>query len=293
MSGSQPVSIPIEQYRRFYAEEIRAVAGLTQPRLVDAFATVPREKFLGEPPWQFAGELYLQRSAYQETREPRDMYHDVVVALKRERSLNNGLPSALAIWIAALEVVEGDAVYHVGCGTGYYTAILAEVVGPSGSVIAAEVEADLAERAAGSLRNYGHVSVRSGDGAGIDPGLCDRILINAGVTHPHAPWLQCLKEGGRMVMPLTVTMAPGLGKGLMVKITRRGEQFAAEVVSMVAIYSSTSVRDAAIEPQLSKAFESRELFKLKSVRMEAHDPVASCLFHGPAVCLSTEQGPTA
>lgn len=37
----------VNQYRRFYAEEIRAVASLTQARLVDAFARVPREKFLG------------------------------------------------------------------------------------------------------------------------------------------------------------------------------------------------------------------------------------------------------
>lgn len=74
----------------------------------------------------------------------------------------------------------------------------------------------------------------------------------------------------------------------MVKVTRLGSHFAAEVLSMVAIYSSTSNRDSAVEALLSKAFESRELLKLKSVRLEAHEPAATCLVHARPVCLSAE-----
>lgn len=278
----------VDQYRRFYAEEIRAVASLTQPRLVDAFARVPREKFLGPAPWQVAGELYMQPGNQREVNDPREVYHNVVIALKRAQNLNNGQPSALASWISALTLAEGHRVFHVGCGTGYYTAILAEVVGPAGAVIAAEVDSELAAQAAANLAPYSHVTVRPGDGAGIDPGPCDAILINAGVTHPHTAWLQSLKDGGRMVLPLTVAMSPGIGKGSMVRVTRHSDRFRAEVVSMVAIYSSTSVRDPAIEPLLNKAFESRELLKLKSVRVDAHDPAPTCLVHAPAVCLSAE-----
>lgn len=278
----------VDQYRRFYAEEIRAVASLTQPRLVDAFARVPREKFLGPEPWQVAGELYMQPGNLREVNDPRDVYHNVVIALKKAQNLNNGQPSALASWISALGLAEGHRVFHVGCGTGYYTAILAEVGGPAGTVIAAEVDSELAAQAAANLAPYSHVAVRAGDGAAIDPGPCDAILINAGVTHPHAAWLGSLKEGGRMVLPLTIAMSPGIGKGLMVRVTRQGDRFRAEVVSMVAIYSSTSVRDPGIEPLLNKAFESRELLKLKSVRVDAHDPAATCLVHAPAVCLSAE-----
>ena len=91
-----------------------------------------------------------------------------------------------------------------------------------------------------------------------------------------------------MVLPLSIAMSPGIGKGLMARVTRQGDRFRAEVVSMVAIYSSTSVRDPAIEPSLNKAFESRELLKLKSVRFDAHDPAATCLVHAPDVCLSAE-----
>lgn len=278
----------VDQYRRFYAEEIRAVASLTQVRLVDAFARVPREKFLGPAPWQVAGELYMQPGNQREVNDPRDVYHNVVVALKRSQNLNNGQPSALASWISALCLAEGHRVFHVGCGTGYYTAILAEVVGPAGAVIAAEVDSELAAQATANLVLYSNVIVHSGDGATVDPGLCDAILINAGVTHPHAAWLSSLKNGGRMVLPLTVAMSPEIGKGLMVRVTRQGDRFRAEVVSMVAIYSSPSVRDPGIEPLLNKAFESRQLLKLKSVRVDAHAPAATCLVHAPAVCLSAE-----
>src|SRR5581483_9194338 len=124
------------------------------------------------------------------------------------------------------------------------------------------------------------------DGATIDPGPCDAIFINAGVTHPHPAWLRCLKDAARMVLPLTVPMGPGFGKGLIVRVTRDGDRFRAEVLSMVAIYSSTSVRDSSLEPQLNKAFESRELLKLKSVRVDEHERTGTCLVHSPAVCLS-------
>jgi protein-L-isoaspartate(D-aspartate) O-methyltransferase len=54
----------------------------------------------------------------------------VLVAIDEKRLLNNGPPSFLAILIEALALQEGDHVVHVGCGTGYYSAILAEFVGP-------------------------------------------------------------------------------------------------------------------------------------------------------------------
>src|SRR5215471_18090698 len=134
----------IEQYRRFYADEICAVANLTDPRLVEAFARVPREKFLGPGPWELTGEMFLQPAGRRQTSDPRDLYHNVVVAIRKAKNLNNGQPSALAGWIAALGVKEGNRVYHLGCGTGYYTAILCEVAGPEGTVVAVEVDAELA-----------------------------------------------------------------------------------------------------------------------------------------------------
>lgn len=278
--------LTIEQYRQFYAEEVCAVAGIESAAMESAFARVPRERFLGPAPWRVPEENFLGTSRYRTVNRARDIYHNVLVALKSEQSLNNGQPSALAAWIAALELAPGARVYHVGCGTGYYTAIMAELVGSSGTVIAAEVEPELAAQAAENLREYDHVTVHSGDGAAIDPGPCDAMLINAGVTHPHLLWLDRLKEDGRMVLPLTAVFKASSGMGLMAKITRKRGAFPAEIVSMVGIYSSTSVRDPEIEPSLTKALTSRELLKLKSVRLDEHERADTCIVHSPRVCLS-------
>ena len=48
------------------------------------------------------------------------------------------------MWLAAADPKPGDHVVHIGIGTGYYTAILAELVGPTGRVTAIEYDASLA-----------------------------------------------------------------------------------------------------------------------------------------------------
>jgi protein-L-isoaspartate(D-aspartate) O-methyltransferase len=312
----------LEDCRAFYAQEVRWAANVSSQALIDAYACVPREKYLGPPPWQIASldmrALAIsgiggatQRKAdeprdaakpgpaaagrpvttYRTTDDPRDLYHNVVVALDAGRDLNNGQPSALALWIEALDLKPGDRVYHLGCGAGYYTAIMAEVVGPGGSVAGCEVHSELAARAEANLSGYPNVTVHSRDGAQFDPGPCDAMLINAGVTHPHPLWLERLREGGRLVLPITMAIpqAPSLGKGIMAKITCLGGAYAAEIVSPIAIYSCSSVRDPQLEPILMKALGSGLLFKLKSVRTDPHEPSETCILHRSEVCVSSAE----
>jgi protein-L-isoaspartate(D-aspartate) O-methyltransferase len=63
------------------------------------------------------------------------------------------------------------------------------------------------------------------------------MLINAGVTHPNPLWLDRLREGGRLVLPLTIATSPHLGIGVMAKIVHEGNGFSAQIVTSVAIYS--------------------------------------------------------
>lgn len=286
----------VEDYRRFYAEEIRFVANLSSPALVEALARVPREKFLGPGPWQLGSPdarmlaaAGLGPSGYVTIDDPRHLYHNVVVVVDQARDLNNGQPSALARWIGAMDLKRGDRVYHLGCGVGYYTALMAEVVGPEGSVVASEVDPDLAVRAQQNLADYKHVKVHAGDGAAIDPGECDAMLINAGVTHPAPLWLDRLREGGRLMTPITMATGATLGAGLMIKITCRNGSFSARMDSPVGIFSCTSLRDADLEPQIRKALTTQTLLKVKSLRRDAHDQRESCLVHGVGMCLSMEQ----
>ncbi|MGH9696295.1 MAG: protein-L-isoaspartate O-methyltransferase family protein, partial [Bryobacteraceae bacterium] len=272
----------LDEYRRFYAEEICIVANLRPSELVDAFAAVSRENYLGPPPWQICSgdqaalaSLGLGGELYTSTDNPRDLCHNVLVAIDPARYLNNGHPSTLARWIAALDLKSGARVYHAGCGVGYYTAILAEIVGPHGSVIAIDVDATLAARARQNLSGYSYVSVHAGDGADFDPGMCDAMLINAGVTHPHRPWLDHLKHAGCIVLPLTAKSGENHGHGIMAKITREESGFSASVVSYVAIFSFSSVREPEMETLLGKSLVNRDLFKLKSVRLDEHEPAGT------------------
>jgi protein-L-isoaspartate(D-aspartate) O-methyltransferase len=293
----------LEQCRRFYAEEIRVLTNITSSQLLEAFASVPRESFLGPGPWQIASAdqtaivgAGLGGSFYATTNNAQDLYHNVLIAIDPSRHLNNGQPSALARWINALDLKRGDRVFHLGCGVGYYTAVMAEVVGAGGSVVAIEADARLAARARENLASYPHVTVHSGDGAVLDSGTCDAMLINAGVTHPHRPWLERLGEGGRLLLPITAAArATSFGTGVMVRIVRLSGAYFAKVVSHVAIYSCTSVRDPSLEIPLGKALASGTLAKLlKSVRLDAHEQDDTCLLHSSNLCLSTcacKEGP--
>jgi protein-L-isoaspartate(D-aspartate) O-methyltransferase len=286
-------------YRRFYAEEIEQVASLASPALVAAFARVPREKFLGPPPWQIASaEVRAMaaagriRTKYRTTSDPRHLYHNVVVSIDPGKDINNGQPSALASWIDALNPAGGERVYHMGGGAGYYTAILAEMVGPGGSVVALDAQPDLAGRARQNLSGYPQAAAHTGDGAAFDPGPCDAMLINAGVTHPQAIWLDRLRQGGRLLMPLTIATSPTLGTGAMIKIVREPAGFAAGALTFLAILNGGNLRDPELEAPLRQtlgaAMASGAIFKLQSLRRDAHEPDESCLWHTPGACLSTQ-----
>jgi protein-L-isoaspartate(D-aspartate) O-methyltransferase len=288
----------IADCRRFYAEEIQFAAGLQSLPLVEAFAHVPREKFLGPGPWE-VGSPELRglsiagagQMSYTSVTDPRKLYHNVVVALDKSQDINNGQPSALAQWIEALDLKPGDRAYHLGCGVGYYTAIIAELVGPAGGVIAIDVQSNLAVRAQQNFSTCPNISVHAEDGAVFDPGPCDAMLINAGMTHPLPHLLDQLKEGGRMVVPLTLAMNARIGAGMMIRIIRRSDRFFAEIISSVAIYSCQSARDPEREQHLRAAMTGGKLVQMKSVRRDLHGPADSCLVHGNDVCLSSASLP--
>ncbi len=106
----------VQEARERYAAMVRDKVHLRSDALVRAFAEVPREAFLGPGPWKVLGS---------ETDAPVHLYDDVLVAIDAKRSIMNGLPSFVAGLIDALDLKAGERVVHVGCGTGYYSAVLA------------------------------------------------------------------------------------------------------------------------------------------------------------------------
>lgn len=279
----------IDEVRQFYAEEVGLAAPLGSKAVVEAFRRVPREEFLGPGPWQIAIPDTAMGSSYRltEDAEARHVYHNVSVALDPKRQLFNGQPGTVGRFIDELEIQPGDRVFHLGCGPGYYTAIMAEVAGTSGQVIASEVDPELSARAAANLSRYLNVRVIPGDGTELDPGVSDAMLINAGVTLPLVRWLDRLAEGGRMVVPVTVPVGPALGKGVVLKITREGGHFATRMISLIVIYSCTTAQDPQLAAAVGKSLGSGALMRVTSVRRDPHAADDACVIHTAEICLSS------
>ena len=201
-------------------------------------------------------------------------------------------PGILIPWIDALDLQEGDRVFHLGGGAGYYTAIIARTVGPRGRVVMAEIDETLGNQARQLLSDYQNVEVIVGDGALHNPGPGDAILINAGVTHPSPLWLNQLNQHGRLLLPLTFQFPnSSLGKGALLKITRKQTVFAAAFVPglpPVVIFSCSSVRDAILNGLLLKAYsaQNHRMDQIRSLRRDPHDADSRCWIHSDVMCLS-------
>ena len=142
------IATSIADARRFLAEEIRITANIRSPRLVDALASIPRERFLPPGPWLIRGVGDVAGPPRSpDDADPRHVYHDVAIALDAERNLYNGQPSLIARWLDELALTPGEHVLHIGCGAGYFTSLIAHVVGETGRVDAVDVDAELADRA--------------------------------------------------------------------------------------------------------------------------------------------------
>jgi protein-L-isoaspartate(D-aspartate) O-methyltransferase len=272
--------------RRAYAKQILAAAAVENQHLEQAFAQVRREDFLGPGPWvipRWVGGGYLPTPS----ADPVYLYVDNVVQIIAERQLNNGQPSAHAKWIAGASIKPGEHVVHIGPGTGYYTAIMAHLAGPSGKVTGIELDAGLATRAKENLSSYTNVRVVEGDGTTVPFDAADVIYVNAGVTRPVDQWLDGLREGGRLILPLTTNagfMADACGA--VFRIERRASEFLAQWLSPVVIIPCEGARDEISETALVEAFKKRGLW-LRVNRLYRHDDVARdrCWLRAPGWCL--------
>jgi protein-L-isoaspartate(D-aspartate) O-methyltransferase len=272
----------LEQARRWYAEELRFVAHLGDQRVVDAFAAVPRERFVGAGPWRIYD---VDGVGYWSTpdADPRHLYHNVLVALDESTGLNTGQPSLWAYHFDRLAIKEGHRVLQVGCGSGYFTAILAEIVGPSGKVLGLEVESRLAAQAQANLVPWPHASARLVDGIVPIEGKWDAVIAFAGATAPPAAWLDALADRGRALIPMT---GPERW-GFMLRLDRKGRGLAARSAGRVGFFPCVGARNDKEAAMLSFALGDVAGHQaLKSLRRDPHRRDDTCWLHGEGWCLS-------
>jgi len=239
----------LSKAKRFYAELMATASRSDDPRLRQAFETVPREAFVPPGPWKIMVDHY-----YVETPDPDPiyLYQNALVALDSAKGINNGEPYLHAAWMGAVAPQPGELICHIGAGTGYYTAILSLLVQPDGRVIAFEIEKELARQAKRNLAPYKNASVTAGDATKLPLPASDLIYVNAGVTCPPLSWLHALRLDGRLIFP----WRPSEAIGLTMLIRRFSNGYSARPLMpswFIPCIGASSMRDCSKVPDRREA----------------------------------------
>ena len=159
--------------------------GIRDPRVLAAFARVPRSFFVPD-----------------EARDEAEADRPLEIGCGQTISQ----PYVVAAMIEALEMTGRERVLEVGTGSGYATAILAEMMPVSAEIRSVEIIPELAGRAGRVLAElgYGNVQLRVGDGALGWPEAApfDAILVSAAPYEVPPALLDQLAPGGRLVLPV-------------------------------------------------------------------------------------------
>lgn len=270
----------LEDFRRVFGDVVFTRGGCKDSRIRDAFARVPRHAFVEPGPYQLTEQGDVTSSS-----DPAILYQDIGVALVPELGIPTGLPSFHARCLQGCAPRRGERVVHVGAGSGYFTAILAELVGSTGEVQAFELEPKLAARARSNLEPWPWARVEPRSGVSEPLTSADVIYVSAGVEAPPLAWLRALRPSGRLLFPLTprypwsprersvppalVTSAAGGGGVLLV--TRRGGEprYAAEFLCWAQAVPCIGAEDAAARSRLTAAFAAGTYGEVRSLRLDA------------------------
>jgi protein-L-isoaspartate(D-aspartate) O-methyltransferase len=267
--------------RSFYASLVCGAGGVRDPRIVQAFAAVKREPFAGPGPWQ------ISQGGHDYVTTPDDdcafLYQNTLIALDAKRGINIGQPSMHALWLNAVDLQPNETVLQIGAGTGYYTAIIAHLVGPGGRVHAYEIDPDLAARAAENLKQLPNVDVRPRTGIADDLPKADAVYVCAGITQPSWAWLDALRPGGRLLFPLQPET--GIGGMLLIRRPDHGARWPAKFVSRARFVCCDGRQDSDASRRLNEVF-SGPIERVQSFRTDARRD-DTCWYAGDGWWLST------
>ncbi|MFL5898919.1 MAG: methyltransferase domain-containing protein [Solirubrobacterales bacterium] len=185
---------PAGRLRAKLVRSLHESGWLRSDRVAQALAAVPREAFVRD---------------IAESRGLQAVYANEALPAKvdgRGRWVSSSSqPSVMTMMLELLDPRAGERVLEVGGGTGYNAALLCELVGSKGRVTTIEIDRRLAGRARGALRESGHrARVVVGDGRlGFPLGApYDRIIVTASAAEVPNAWIEQLRPGGRIVVPL-------------------------------------------------------------------------------------------
>jgi len=156
--------------------------GISDPRVLRAMGSVPREKFVPKE---------LRNNAYDDRPLPIGYGQTI------------SQPFIVAFMTEQLQPKKNQRLLEIGTGSGYQAAVLSDLVA---EVYTIEIVRPLAQRAEEVLCELGYknVQVKAGDGYKGWPEHApfDAIIVTAAPDHVPPPLIEQLKEGGRMIIPV-------------------------------------------------------------------------------------------
>ena len=187
----------VKQRMKMVESQIRA-RGIRDPRVLKAMETIPRHLFVNEA---------LRDQAYNDNPLPIDGGQTI------------SQPYIVALMTEAMELKGNEKVLEVGTGSGYQTAILAELAEHVFSIDRIASLASGARRLLESL-NYFNAAIRVGDGTygWREESPFNAIIVTAGAPNIPKTLLEQLAIGGRLVIP-----AGGRHSQVLIKLTRLSE----------------------------------------------------------------------
>jgi protein-L-isoaspartate(D-aspartate) O-methyltransferase len=186
-----------QRHRQSLVRHLEAKRAIRSTAVRDAFLEVPREVFVPSVTDEL-GIAAVYRDAAYPTKTDADGY-----AIS-----SSSQPGIMAEMLEELRLSAGHRVLEIGAGTGYNAALLSVLVGQSGDVTSLELDPDVARRAGQALSSIGRrATVVATDGrAGWDAKApYDRIVVTASSLDVPYAFLDQLKEGGLLVMPLRLS----------------------------------------------------------------------------------------
>ncbi len=185
--------VSLAELRERLVGEVLQTSGIRDERIAAALRDVPRHLFLPHLP-------------------PEEAYLDDAIVTKRDAEgqpiSSSSQPAIMAIMLDQLDLAPGQRVLEIGAGTGYNAALIRHIVGPSGTVVSVDIDADLVDHAREHLASAGYpdITVVAADGAqGYPPGApYDRVIATVGVSDLAPAWLHQTGPDARIVVPLDV-----------------------------------------------------------------------------------------
>ena len=263
-----------------YAKEVAAMAGLLDERLFIAFTKVEREKFLPPGPWMIEA---MDGSCYPSIDDdPEKILHAVGIVYDMSRMLHLAAPGRIARALQETHIKAGDRVLQIGAGLGYYSAIIAELVGSEGHVIASEIDPELREKAHYNLRSWSNVDV-VGDALTLPLESIDVIFSHCGIASFPEQWKASLMPNGRMTLPVTGRM----NSGFLYHFNRvQSSSFCrAKLLSLIHYYPCLGLHQSNDDDVVTE-FRIKGLgLNVQSARFDLHPQDDNCLLHQRHWCL--------